>query len=239
VFAARAEANDNLKYLRTLESWFGKLGNPSEFKELDQLFRPILHVVLLIWKNSRYYNSPARLVVLVRMICNAVINAALKHVNGGAVFEAIESASEGQAIAQLQDVLGVCEALKRTYDDYKATANAECPDNPWRIQSNALFLRLDAFVERCHDVLEMTEAIQKFRKLEKVEIGGSKGAALEAAVLAIRADFDAAVNAFKEVKYDILQVEEASFDDDYYALRTAFRELERRLAAILTQGFES
>ncbi len=26
----------------------------------DSLFKPILHIVLLIWKNSAHYNTPAR-----------------------------------------------------------------------------------------------------------------------------------------------------------------------------------
>lgn len=38
------------------------------------LFKPILHIVLLIWKNSAHYNTPARLVVLMREICNSIIN---------------------------------------------------------------------------------------------------------------------------------------------------------------------
>lgn len=34
VFTARLEANDNMKYLRTLEDWFDKLNDDGDFPKL-------------------------------------------------------------------------------------------------------------------------------------------------------------------------------------------------------------
>ena len=42
--------------------------------QLHLIFKPLMHILLLVWKNSRHYNKPARLVVLMREMCNAVIN---------------------------------------------------------------------------------------------------------------------------------------------------------------------
>lgn len=238
VFAARSEANDNVKYLRTLDDWFRKLNRGDKFEDLNELFRPVMHIILLIWKNSRYYNTPARLVVLIREICNALISQAFLYVSGRAVFEMITADEAGDAVKRLKKTLEICGEFKSTYADYKVTANTECPTNPWKIQNNALFLRLDAFLERCHDVLEMTEIIVKFRKLEKIVIGGTKGKALTFSIEDIYGDFAGAVSQFQAVPYDILDVEQKSFDDDFYAFRGKIKELERRLSAILTQGFE-
>lgn len=41
----------------------------------------------------------------------------------------------------------------------------ECPSNPWRVQNNAVFARIDAFLERCHDVLDLTTTIAQFQKV--------------------------------------------------------------------------
>ncbi|CAE7205816.1 ODA4, partial [Symbiodinium sp. KB8] len=241
VFAAREEANDNVKYLRTLDSWVSKLNDGVNFDELDSVFKPLMHVILLIWKNSGHYNTPARLVVLVREICNAVIKQALAFVNGKVVFEAISDDEETEAIRLLTKTIEVCGLLKSVYSSYKATANAECPDRPWRIQNAALFVRLDAFIERCHDVLEMTQIVVKFKKLAKVDVGGTKGAVLTHAVKdpgGIHPDFMAAVETFQAVPYDILNIDEDRFDDDYYDFRCTVKELERRLSSVLTQAFE-
>ena len=39
-----------------------------------QVFRPVVHVIMLVWKHSKHYNTPARLVVLMREICNDLID---------------------------------------------------------------------------------------------------------------------------------------------------------------------
>jgi len=241
VFAAREEANDNVKYLRTLDNWVSKLNDGVSFDDLDSVFKPLMHVILLIWKNSGHYNTPARLVVLVREICNAVIKQALGYVNGKAVFNSISDDEEAEAIRLLTKTIEVCGQLKAVYASYKSTANAECPDRPWRIQNAALFVRLDAFIERCHDVLEMTQIVVKFKKLAKVDVGGTKGAVLTHAVKdpgGIHPDFMAAVELFQGVPYDILDIDEDRFDDDYYDFRCTVKELERRLSSVLTQAFE-
>ena len=63
--------------------------------------------------------------------------------------------------------------------------------------SSSLFQRLDAFLERSHDMMDMMITCTQFNKLERVEIGGTKGKVLTNGVKAIHADFTAAVERFK------------------------------------------
>ena len=107
VFTARIEANDNMKYLRTLEDWFARLNSEDDFPKLMELFKPMLHIILLIWKNSKHYNTPARLVVLMREICNALINQACVYVSGEQIFELIGQEEAGKAVEQLKTTLKV------------------------------------------------------------------------------------------------------------------------------------
>jgi dynein heavy chain len=238
VFTARLEANDNMKYLRTLEEWFDKLNGEDSFPRLLELFKPTLHIILLIWKNSKHYNTPARLVVLMREICNSLIMQACKYSSGEQIFSLIEQDEAAQAVEQLKTTLHVCGAFKSTYFDYKATANAECPANPWRIQNNALFMRLDSFLERCHDILDLTQTIVQFSKLAKIEVGGTKGNTLTASIKQIFGDFEVAVDRFKNVPYDIMDVAAKQFDDDFYEFRCSIKELERRLGAVVSLAFD-
>jgi dynein heavy chain len=238
VFTARLEANDNMKYLRTLEDWFDKLNSEDNFPNLLDLFKPMLHIILLIWKNSKHYNTPARLVVLMREICNSLINQACKYVSGEQIFALIESEEANKAVEQLKTTLLVCGTFKSTYFDYKATANAECPANPWRIQNNALFMRLDSFLERCHDILDLTSTIVQFSKLASIQVGGTKGKTLTTSVQQIHGDFQAAVVKFKGVGYDIMDVSAKQFDDDFYEFRCSIKELERRLGAVVSLAFD-
>jgi len=87
VMNARIEANDNFKYLSTLKPWFNKLvDSGKEFNTTHDLYLPIMHIILLIWKKSKYYNTPPRLVVLIREICNAIITKARDFMPGPAIF---------------------------------------------------------------------------------------------------------------------------------------------------------
>ncbi len=241
VFTARIEANDNVKYLSALGPWFARLvGDVSDgsFGSLMNNFRPTMHLILMIWKNSKCYNTPGRLVVLVREICNALIWQSCNYVSGEEIFRLIDENEAGTAVEKLKTTLKVCGTFKSTYFDYKATANAECPANPWRIQNNALFVRLDTFLERCHDILDLTQTIVQFSQLGEIEVGGTKGKTLTTSVQQIYSDFNTAVASFENVQYDIMDVNAKRFDDDFYEFRCTIKELERRLGSILIQAFD-
>jgi hypothetical protein len=53
-----------------------------DFPALVNLFRPILHTLLLIWQHSKHYSSAPRLVALVRQISADLIQQARKFCPG-------------------------------------------------------------------------------------------------------------------------------------------------------------
>lgn len=57
-----------------------------ELSDLIDVFKPIMHTILLIWTYSQYYNTPARLVVLIREICNAIIDRCRGFIDGEQIF---------------------------------------------------------------------------------------------------------------------------------------------------------
>lgn len=58
---------------------------------------------------------------------------------------------------------------------------------------SAVFGRVDGFLERCHDVMELTQTVLQFGKLGRTEIGGTKGRTLTSSVNQVHADFMQAV----------------------------------------------
>ena len=118
---AQKESNENYKYLRTLQDLFGELISTSnEPNEVAELFVPIMHTILLIWTHSQHYNTPARLVVLIREICNAIITQCRTFVDGEKVFNAIKNEDAAEAHQKLTLTLDVCSRFKDAYFDYKA-----------------------------------------------------------------------------------------------------------------------
>lgn len=82
VFAARKEATENSKYLLPLRMPLDKLRTMDDFPELVNLFKPILHTMLLIWQHSKHYSSAGHLVTLVRQVCNVLMSQARKFCPG-------------------------------------------------------------------------------------------------------------------------------------------------------------
>jgi dynein heavy chain len=138
-----------------------------------------MHTILLIWQNSKYYNTPSRLVVLIREICNAIIEQAREYVSGAQIFQLLEE-KPIDASKKLQTTIDVCTKFKDAYFEYKGLA-----ENQWQLTTNALFVRLDNFLERCHDILDLTKTITQFNKLDNIFIGGTKGKTLTETVSAI------------------------------------------------------
>jgi dynein heavy chain len=98
VQGARTEANENCKYLRTLKNLFTELMDTGvELENTQALFVPIMHTILMIWTYSSYYNTPARLVVLIREICNQIILNCHNYVNGDRIKESIAAETPHEA----------------------------------------------------------------------------------------------------------------------------------------------
>jgi len=106
----------------------------------------------------------------------------------------IESDDTKDAVDKVAQILDFCFKFKETYFNYKAKAGGT-----WKIQNNALFVRLDAFTERCQDILHLTSTIVQFCALDKIEIGGTKGKILTTSVQQIHAEFGDAVNEFRKL----------------------------------------
>lgn len=79
-----------------------------------------------------------------------------------------------EAVDKLRLTVRVLTAFKSYYFDNKARTLEETPNNPWKFQNSALFGRLDTFLGRCNDVLNLSQTALQFHKLERVEIGGTK-----------------------------------------------------------------
>jgi dynein heavy chain len=86
--------------------------------------------------------------------------------------------------------------------------------------------------------MHLTSTIIQFAALSKIEIGNTKGKTLTTTVEQIFAEFDLAKNEFTAISYDIMDIEKREFEDDFHKFKQRIKELERRIASVLTQGFD-
>eukprot|EP00754_Rhynchopus_humris_P020205 Rhum_TRINITY_DN14684_c0_g1::Rhum_TRINITY_DN14684_c0_g1_i4::g.107697::m.107697/K10408/DNAH; dynein heavy chain, axonemal len=245
---AAEEACDNFRYLEPLRECFFDIADAQDSESFAALvengtFKKLFHYVYVVWTNSRHYNTPTRLVILMREVCNDLINSAKANVSVDDLFQC----EPEEAMKRLSGTLSVCSHFKTWYFFYKNKAGKEEVDGelgkprPWKFQNTTLFARLDSFLERCHDLLDVLETVILFNRLERVEIGGTHGAELSANIAHIHKEFQDAYQQFhtpNEGSYDILDVDEPRFDPDFTAFRSDVRKMEMRLGCMLTQSME-
>ena len=241
------EAMDNYRYLAPFRETFIDIAEAQDTESFENLvtqgiFKKLFHYAYVVWTSSNHYNTPTRLVILIREVCNDLINSAKANVN----IEDLFQCEPDEAVKRLSSTLSVCSHFKNWYFHYKNKASKEAPteggkSRSWKFQNTTLFARLDAFLERCHDLLDVLETVMLFNRLEKVEIGGTHGAELSQNIVQIHKDFQDAYQQFHspdEGGYDILNVEEPRFDPDFTYFRSEVKKMEMRLGCMLTQSME-
>ena len=129
----------------------------------------------MIWKHSKFYNTPPALALLMRMLCNAVIEKSREFVGDSSQLFGLEPK---EAVDKLALVLDVCRKLKYDYFMYYNLSKTQCESNPWMADRGNMFKRLDLFITRCEDLLHLCKTAQQFEKMANVVIGGNAGATL-------------------------------------------------------------
>lgn len=100
----------------------------------------------------------------------------------------------------------------------------------WAIEENLVFARLDAFLERLYDGLDLLTTVTDFGTLEEVVVGGNKGKTLTGNVQQIFGDFLTAFYAVGDFLGSFTNIDYKGFDEAYHSFRCSMRMLERRLA---------
>ena len=92
------------RYLETLREELEQLNAipASEITALMVHFQPLMHKCMLVWRHSRHYNTPARLVVLFREICNALIAKAREYMDCNDIFVLPPNESLGRLLTTLK-----------------------------------------------------------------------------------------------------------------------------------------
>ncbi|KAJ3364693.1 hypothetical protein GGF32_001332 [Allomyces javanicus] len=234
------EASDISLYLQTLRPHVEKLTQGGDLVELSASIAPLVHTIAMIWQHSRYYNTPPRLTVVLREICNDVIEQAR-----GYLSNELFTIDPEEAMEKLRGTTRFLDTFRNVFFAYRAKL-ADSP-RPWSFDVKRVFARFDAFAARVATIAELFETIIEFMRLEKIEVGGTKGKILSSQVVDIFNEFSAAMLTFKNIKYDILCIgsgvgatpeDEVKFDEDVRKFRAIVEDLDRRIGTILCQAFD-
>ncbi|KAJ8313224.1 hypothetical protein KUTeg_009222, partial [Tegillarca granosa] len=208
VVSALDEAYDINLFLKPLRHHFEDY-EQAEFDESIPLLGPMMHCVCLVWSNSQYYNTPARIVVILQEICNMIINQARNFLDPSEIFKG----EVEETIDKVCKTVDVLHAFKETYEDHKSSLKNYFKDREpreWEFAPKLVFARFDKFMERV-DTVKVLQMFEEFNEEYKI---------------------------FTERTYDCLDPNSDEFLNDYNNFTIKIGDFDRRLATIICQAFD-
>lgn len=147
VVASLAEAKDISVHLKPFRKHLD-LVSSHNFDEVEKFLRPMMHNVCYVWSFSKYYSSPARIIVLLQEICNLLIENARGYLGGNSIFQM----EPEEGLVKSTVVVKVLEYFRKLYDGHRSTLPVYFEDDTepklWDFLPHLVFKRYDLFLDR-------------------------------------------------------------------------------------------
>ena len=143
----------------------------------------------------------------------------------------------------LQECIDCCEAWKNTYTN-TARVHSKFSSEKWVLDNSSIFAQVDAFMQRCRDLLEVCEGLVHFTRSSEGKkkpipcFPGCRGPEIARSLREIEATFEKHLGGLKVVKKGILNVKNPRWHDDYNRFRAGIKDLEIMMQNVITSAFE-
>ncbi|KAM9837728.1 LOW QUALITY PROTEIN: dynein axonemal heavy chain 9 [Aulostomus maculatus] len=237
IHAALEEADDISAYLSSLQCLFEDMENV-EFPEVRGQIGALMHTVCLVWANSRYYNTPARLIVLLQETCNLLIQQARLYLAP----EELLKGDLSESHQKVQTSLEILQLFRSTYEERRANLSQYNKNGnlvrPWDFSPSLVFSGLDRFINRVKTIQDILLTVVDFLKLEKMKIAGIRGRTLSQQIQMLHQEFLDAYKLLTEKPYDCLDLSNKEFEEDVRKFKLKVDDTDRRLGTVLCQALD-
>lgn len=253
VVSSMAEAKEISLYLSPLAKCF-KAVEEVDFSEAKPLMATLIHSVGLAWSKSTHYQSSSKVIIMLRQICNLLIQEARRFLDPASIFQSdVDEAVQRVQICRGSNSLrpfsnnntreklffaDVLEEFRRQFEARKDMPAMKPHASPWTFNPSAVFTRFDAFLRRLNDIEWLFNTVMEFSKLEKIEIGGIQGGSLSARITNVYKEFQNLFVCFTVRANDALEPDDQSFAENCARFNESIADLDSKLAAILCQAFD-
>jgi len=231
------EAEDNLKYLQSLKEPCEELAKASP-TEIVKIVPTILNCVRLIKEYSKHYKTEDKISGLLRKISNEIINRCKKCIN----LDDMLTGDVHRCIADLRNAISCGTSWRAVYN---STVDAiRKTGGSWQIKADSIFTQIEAFVQRCSDLIEICEGQTQFARKGRVidlpKFSGSKGPEIISVLEEIKNSFGKYIERIQgSDKEKILDINSTKWHDDYSAFKTGAKNLEIMYLNLITSSFEN
>ncbi|XP_026578292.1 dynein heavy chain 2, axonemal [Pseudonaja textilis] len=129
--------------------------------------------------------------------------------------------------------------------DEHADSSDRLSGKGWVLDQTSIFAQVDAFVQRCKDLLEVCDSQQHFARWEDGKqtplpcFSGQQGPQMTRSLLEIEETFSKYLNNLRNVKGGILDVKNTTWHEDFSRFRAGVKDLEVMTQNLITSAFET
>ncbi|KAL5009929.1 hypothetical protein ScPMuIL_012234 [Solemya velum] len=223
---AANEAKDNVKYLYTLDKFFGPLVKCTPASMVEHI-PSLMNAIRMIYSISGYYNSPERMTSLFVKVTNQMITTCKAYIK-----QDVSRVWDHTRPVLLQR-LGDCINLNEEYQKQFQRTKEKLRENPhetrqFEFSENYIFGKFDTFCKRLERLTDMVNTMEMFADLSNVKIEG---------IDTITVKYKTIVDNTKKKNYDVLDHRKGEFDTDYLEFRSQIDGLRQLMQTFMDGWF--
>ncbi|XP_015274779.1 PREDICTED: dynein heavy chain 10, axonemal [Gekko japonicus] len=165
------EANDNVRFLSTLQRHLKNLAHGSGFQIVLDTIPSLMNALRMVWIISRHYNKDERMIPLMERIAWEISARVCKAVDLRTLFREDRDIAK----AKMTDAKRTLEIWKASYFDIRAKIEASGRDARWEFDRKRLFEKTDYMAGICQDLYDVLQVIQEFYNIFGPELKAVTG----------------------------------------------------------------
>ncbi|XP_071340329.1 dynein axonemal heavy chain 5 isoform X1 [Trachinotus anak] len=219
------EAKDNVKYLYTLDKFFGPLGKCTPTSILEHV-PSLMTSIRMIHTVSQYYNTSERMTSLLLKVTNQMITTCKSYLSQGVT--RIWDHSRPVLLQRISECRSLNVEYQRSFHSIRDKLREKPENRQFDFSENYIFGKFDAFCRRLEKIADMASTLESLAALPNMKVEG---------VEKIYVRYQTIVSTTKSKTYDILDHRKLEFDSDYADFRLQVQGLLQSLQSLLDFWF--
>nr|XP_043900355.1 dynein axonemal heavy chain 8 isoform X2 [Solea senegalensis] len=225
ITAKMHEAKDNVRFLYTLDKFFGLLETSTPAGVLQHVSR-LMNSIRLIYSVSHFYNTSERMTSLLLKVTNQMISTCRSHLTVGVGH--IWDHSRPVLLQCISDCCDLNVQYQRSFRSVRDQLRRNPRTRQFDFSENCIFGKFDAFCRRLEKIADMAITLESLAALRNMKVDG---------IDKIYVRYQTLVSATKSKTYDVLDHRRTEFDSDYADFRLQVQSLFQSLQSLLDSCF--
>ncbi|XP_041817844.1 dynein heavy chain 5, axonemal [Chelmon rostratus] len=220
------EAKDNVKYLHTLDKFFGALGKCSPTSMLEHI-PALMTSIRMIHAVSPYYNTSDRMTSLLLKVTNQMIATCRSYLLQGVAH--VWDHSRPVLLQRISSCCGLNVEYQRSFWTVRDKLREKPESRQFDFSENYIFGKFDAFCRRLEKIADMASTLESLAALRNMKVEGTEK---------IYTRYQTIVSTTKSKTYDVLDHRKLEFDSDYADFQLQVQGVFQSLQSLLDFWFQ-